>query len=181
MRKQRSQKREKINRELLGKIQLDTERWGVTITRVEIFNISPPGDIIRSMQMQIKAERDRRSDVLKSDGNRLASVIKSHGRAARLVLHAEGDRASDIKRAKGTAQAKIMLAEAQAKCLDYVSKVVEQYGVKAVEYLTAIQYLNSLRTLAVGQGPQKSKIVMFPSECVNSIEDIVRLNTRKNM
>ena len=170
--------REKINRELLSKIQIDTERWGVTITRVEIFNITPPYDILGSMQMQIKAERTRRSDVLKADGLRLASVIESHGKAARLVLHAEGDRASDIQKAKGSSQAKIMLAEAQATCLEHISKVTSEYGVKAVEYLTAIQYLNSLRSLMYSRG--NSKVVMFPSECASSIEQVIRLNSAKN-
>jgi len=170
--------REKINRELLSKIQIDTERWGVTITRVEIFNITPPYDIQESMQSQIKAERSRRSDVLKADGLRLASVIESHGKAAKLVLHAEGDRASDIQKAKGSAQAKIMLAEAQANCLEYISKVTSEYGVKAVEYLTAIQYLNSLRSLTYSRG--NSRVVMFPSECVNSIEELIRVNSGKN-
>jgi regulator of protease activity HflC (stomatin/prohibitin superfamily) len=167
--------REKINEELLSKIQLDSERWGVTITRVEIFNITPPPDVIRAMQLQIKAERTRRSDVLKADGNRLASVIQSHGKAAQLVLHAEGDRASDVLKAQGSATAQIMLADAQAKCLEHISKAVSVYGVKAVEYLTAIQYLNALRNLTVSRGGDK--VVMFPSECVNSIEELIRLNS----
>ena len=115
---------------------------------------------------------------MKADGLRLASVIESHGKAAKLVLHAEGDRASDIQKAKGRAQAKIMLAEAQANCLEYISKVTSEYGVKAVEYLTAIQYLNSLRSLTYSRG--NSRVVMFPSECVNSIEELIRVNSGKN-
>lgn len=57
--------REQINAQLLSKIQRDAERWGVSVTRVEIFNIDPPPDIKRAMMNQIQAERDRRSDVLR--------------------------------------------------------------------------------------------------------------------
>lgn len=168
--------REKINSELLAKIQLDTERWGVTITRVEIFNISPPSDITQSMQLQIKAERDRRSAVLKADGERLASIIQSHGRAAKLILEAEGERTSDVKLAHGSATSKLLIAQAQAECLNYISKVVSEHGVRAVDYLTAIQYLNSLRSVTMGK--KKNSVVLFPVECVGNIENIVKLNSR---
>lgn len=57
--------REEINAALLSRVQPDAERWGVTITRVEIFNILPPNDIKAAMEQQIKAERDRRSEVLR--------------------------------------------------------------------------------------------------------------------
>jgi len=64
--------RDEINAELLSKIAIDAERWGVTITRVEIFHIIPPADIKRAMEKQIRSERDRRSMVLTADGNREA-------------------------------------------------------------------------------------------------------------
>lgn len=168
--------REKINAELLSKIQLDTERWGVTITRIEIFNISPPNDITQSMQLQIKAERDRRSAVLQADGDRLAAIIQSHGRAAKLILEAEGDRTSAVKKAHGNATSKMLLAEAQAECLSDISDVVSKFGARAVDYLTAIQYLNALRTTTTSS--KKSNVVLFPVQCVSGIEDIVRLNLR---
>lgn len=57
--------REEINAALLSRVQPDCERWGVSIIRVEIFNILPPDDIKRAMEQQIKAERDRRSEVLR--------------------------------------------------------------------------------------------------------------------
>lgn len=76
--------REQINAELLSKVQRDAERWGVTITRVEIFNILPPHDIRSAMENQIKSERERRSTVLQADGERESAVIRSRGDAARV-------------------------------------------------------------------------------------------------
>lgn len=169
--------REKINAELLKMIQLDTERWGVTITRVEIFNISPPKDIIQSMQLQIKAERDRRSAVLKADGERLSSIIRSHGEAAKLVLHAEGKRTSDITQAHGDAKSKTLIADSQAECLKVVADAVGQYGVRAVDYLTAVQYLNALRMICYNK--KNNKVILVPVECVNGIDELARLNMPK--
>ena len=168
--------RERINAELLHKIQRDTERWGVSVTRVEIFNITPPGDILNAMQKQIKAERDRRSAVLKADGARLASIIESHGTAAKLILEAEGDRSSDVKRAHGDAKAKLLVAEAQAACLDVLRDAVAEYDIRAVDYLTAIQYLNALRCLTVNN--TKNNVVLFPTQCLNNIEEVVKMNLR---
>ena len=66
---------------------MDAERWGVTITRVEIQNILPPHDIKRVMESQIKSERTRRSEVLRADGDRIRDVITSRGNVAKVGLH----------------------------------------------------------------------------------------------
>lgn len=147
--------REAINEELLEKvytnylnyyqIHLDAERWGVTITRVEIQNILPPYDIKNVMEMQIKSERARRyshiswmkcrSEVLRADGDRIRDVITSRGNVARVaileenysqqVLNAEGFRASTIVRAEGEAAAKLMAAEAEKKSLEIIAQGLE--------------------------------------------------------
>lgn len=66
------------------KIHLDAERWGVTITRVEIQNILPPRDIKNVMEKQIKSERMRRAEVLRADGDRMRDVITSRGNVAKV-------------------------------------------------------------------------------------------------
>ena len=87
--------REAINEELLEKviaffshyfqIHLDAERWGVTVTRVEIQNIDPPSAIKDVMEKQIKSERSRRSEVLRADGDRMHDVIISRGNVATVI------------------------------------------------------------------------------------------------
>jgi regulator of protease activity HflC (stomatin/prohibitin superfamily) len=168
--------REEINSELLSKIQRDAERWGVTITRVEIFNILPPQDIKHAMENQIKSERERRSTVLQADGDRESAVIRSRGDAAKIVLQAEGARTSEILRAKGGAEAKVLIARADAECIQAIQNAVKDWGGSAVEYLTAVQYLNSLRNMTTHGKPDK--VVLLPSECATSIDKLIRANTR---
>merc|ERR1712224_138357 len=152
--------RDKINSDLLLAIRPDAERWGVTVTRVEIFNIDPPRDIRAAMEQQIRSERERRSVVLEADGNRLKVIIESEGRAAQMVLISEGVRTADILKAKGEAKAKMMMADAQATALSSLRSALKQAKdeTRAVDFLNAIQYLNSLKTI-----PSKlTTIVMVP-------------------
>lgn len=114
--------RETINQELLATVQRDSERWGVEITRVEIFNILPPNDIKDAMERQIKSERLRRSTVLVADGTRESSIIKSRGDAARILNDANGRRAAEIAAARGKAEAAKILGEALAQELQIIQR-----------------------------------------------------------
>lgn len=158
--------REQINAQLLSKIQRDAERWGVSVTRVEIFNIDPPPDIKRAMMNQIQAERDRRSDVLRADGERESAIIRSRGHAAKLVLSAEGDRASTLLRANGQAQAKVLLATCEAKAVECIRRAVHT-EVRAVDYLAAVEYINKLHLMASGSGT--SHVVLVPVDSVHAV------------
>lgn len=146
--------REQINHVLLNRIQPDVERWGVTVTRVEIFNIMPPKDILTAMEQQVTAERDRRSMVLRADGERKSAIINSRGRAAQIVFAAEGKRTSDLKRAEGEASAQLITAEAEAQSINFVKSAVEASGVRAVDYLAATQWLDELKRMTVKPGGQ---------------------------
>ena len=78
--------REYIDSEILKKIHLDTERWGVTITRVEILNTNPLKQLKTIMEKQIKSERKRRSEVLRADGDRIHNIILSRGHAIKVYF-----------------------------------------------------------------------------------------------
>lgn len=158
--------REAINGQLLSKIQRDAERWGVSVTRVEIFNIDPPPDIKRAMMNQIQAERDRRSDVLRADGERESAIIRSRGTAARLVLSAEGTRASLLLRARGDAQAKTLLATCEAEAVKHVRRAV-QNEVRGVDYLAAVEYINKLHLMSSGSG--NTEVVLLPVDSVQAV------------
>lgn len=165
--------RETLNSRLLMKIQPDCERWGVTITRVEIFNILPPGDIQSAMENQIKSERMRRSTVLKADGERESAVINSRGDAARMVLVAEGARAAVVLRAEGSAAARKISAEAEAASLSDIKAAVASSGVRAVDYMTAINYLEGLQSISSGSS---TRAVLLPSETMDSVAELIKLN-----
>jgi len=144
-------------------VQLDSERWGVQITRVEIFNILPPSDIAHAMERQIKAERTRRAKVLRADGQREAAVIKSRGTAARMLNEAEGERAAVIARAHGEAEAKVLVARAQATAVSHVRAAMTGGAYTAVDYLTSLSYLTTLGRLSTG-----GKAILLPRDVVST-------------
>ncbi len=149
-------------------MQLDSERWGVQITRVEIFNILPPADIADAMEQQIRAERSRRAQVLRADGQREAAVIMSRGTAAETLNEAEGERASAITRAKGAADAKVLEARAQAASIRHLRGALTEGGFKAVDYLSSISYLNTLGRISAG-----GEAVLLPWEAVSAADSIM--------
>jgi regulator of protease activity HflC (stomatin/prohibitin superfamily) len=151
-----------------SRVQLDSERWGVQITRVEIFNILPPRDIAQAMERQIKAERNRRAKVLHADGTRESAVIRSRGEAAQILNAAEAERTGTVARAKGTAEAKRVQARAQATAVRHIRGALGDSGYKAVDYLAAVTYLTTLGRVSSG-----GRAIMLPWTTVNMADEIM--------
>jgi regulator of protease activity HflC (stomatin/prohibitin superfamily) len=168
--------RDHINASLLTILRPDAERWGVSITRVEIFNINPPQTIKHAMENQIRAERERRSNVLVADGNRESTIVKSRGDAAHIVLLAEGQRAVDMVQATGKAKAKMLYAEAESKSVEYMQAACQSTGIRSVDYLIAIQYLNSIKSVT-NFNSDNSKVVLIPSNTIVGVHDVIAMNT----
>jgi regulator of protease activity HflC (stomatin/prohibitin superfamily) len=108
--------RDTINANLRSVLDEATNTWGVKVTRVEVQKIDPPADITEAMSRQMKAERDKRANILEAEGVKQAQI-----------LQAEGVRQSDILRAEGDAQAKVLRATADAKAIELVSTAAEQF------------------------------------------------------
>ncbi|CAE7447822.1 qmcA, partial [Symbiodinium sp. KB8] len=161
--------REQINAVLLSKVQRDAERWGVTITRVEIFNILPPADIGEAMQQQIRAERERRSAVLRADGQRESKAIESRGYAAKLVLQAEGEKSSAVLVAKGHAEAKKVIAQAEAQALALMREAVAPFNMRGVDYATAVEYLRTLAQLGSARDGGNTTVTLLPVDTVDGL------------
>jgi regulator of protease activity HflC (stomatin/prohibitin superfamily) len=129
-------KREEINHTLRTKLDEVTERWGVKITSVEIREIVPPRDIQEAMNRQMSAERNRRANITESEGTRQATINV-----------AEGDKQSNILRAEGERQSQILRAEGYANALQTIFSAARGIDEKTM----ALQYLEALKTLAVGE------------------------------
>lgn len=151
---------------------------------LQVFSIEPPYDILEAMAKQITAERERRSDVLRADGEREASIITSRGAAAKIVLEAEAVRASTVLRAKGAAEAKKVMAAAEAQCLADIRAAVAPHGARGTDYLTAVEYLTSLGRLTGGpstgdggagerSGGRASKAVLVPVDTMDVLGTVL--------
>jgi len=168
--------REMINTQLKESTTADAERWGVTITRVEIMNILPPADIKDAMEKQIKEERERRSKVLQADGERESAIIRSKGDAAQCILYAEGEKTARIQKAKGVAESKLLLATAEAESINSIQDAMKDSNIRATDYMIALQYLNSLNRLTISG--KTSKVVLVPSDTLDSIGDIMNTQSQ---
>mgnify|MGYP001120983408 CR=1 FL=1 len=125
--------RDLINANLRAVLDEATNTWGVKVTRVEVQKIDPPADITEAMSRQMKAERDKRANILEAEGVKQAQI-----------LQAEGVRQSEILRAEGDAQARITRATAEAKAIEMVSNAAEQFFKERAEVSKKLDVLNTV-------------------------------------
>jgi regulator of protease activity HflC (stomatin/prohibitin superfamily) len=140
--------REIINNKLRRVLDETTANWGVTVTRVELQNIEPPPEIKITMERQMRAERDRRAQVLEAEGKKQASILSAEGEREATILWAEGTKQKSILEAQGRAEAILDLTEAEARAVEKIKAVVGENN--ATKYLVAIKYLQSLEKIASG-------------------------------
>lgn len=160
--------RDKINAQLLHVVDAATESWGVKVTRIEIKDIAPPRDLIDSMARQMKAEREKRAQILESEGLRQAAILKAEGAMKAVVLEAEGRCEAAFK----DAEARERLAEAEAKATELVSNAIANGNVQAINYFVANNYVKALEALA---SAPNQKIIMMPLEASSVIGSLAGL------
>ena len=160
--------RDQINTKLLHVVDAATEAWGVKVTRIEIKDIAPPRDLIDSMARQMKAEREKRAQILESEGLRQAAILKAEGGKQAVVLEAEGRKEAAFR----DAEARERSAQAEAKATELVSNAIANGNVQAINYFVANNYVKALEALA---SAPNSKIIMMPLEASSVIGSLAGL------
>jgi len=148
--------RDSINSALRGVLDEATGKWGVRVNRVELKSIEPPQTVKTAMELQMKAERERRAVILTAEGEKQSQI-----------LTAEGARQAAILNAEGQAKAIVIKADAEAEAVQRVFDAVRTANLD--EKMLAYQYLEQLPVIANGTA---SKIWLLPSELSGAIEKI---------
>ena len=153
------EERSSINHAVISELERATSPWGVKVLRYEIKNITPPRDVIAAMEKQMRAEREKRAQILASEGERDSAVNHAEGEKQQVIKKSEAYKEQQINEAAGQAAAIIARAEATATGIRKVAEAIQQAGgTEAVQLRVAEQYIEAFSGLA-----QKSNTMIIPS------------------
>ena len=172
--------RETINRRLRGELDAATGKWGIRISRVELKAIDPPPSIQQSMEMQMKADREKRamiltaegqreSDIKTAEGEKQARILSAEGEKHASILKAEADRQASILQAEGDRAARYLNAQGEARAIQKINAAIKSSQV--TPEVLAYQYLEKLPQMAEGEA---STMWMIPSQLGDTLEQFAK-------
>jgi regulator of protease activity HflC (stomatin/prohibitin superfamily) len=150
--------RDQINKRMREVIEEAAVSWGVDVTRVELQSIEPPRDIQQAMELQMRAERERRAAVTNAEAGKRAAILEAEGLRESQIQKAEGEKEASVLRAQGLAQARLAMAEAESESLRRIAAALPDG--QAAMYLLGLKYLEALPKLTEGKG----STIFLPTE-----------------
>lgn len=155
--------RESLNAQIVEAINEAASDWGIKCMRYEIRDIKPPANILRSMETQVAAERQKRAAILESEGQMLSMINVAEGRKKEVVLNSEAIMTEQINKAKGEAESVQLVAEATAESISTIANAIAaKGGENAVAMRIAEKYIEAFKSLA-----QTSNTMLIPAETGN--------------
>ena len=157
--------RETINTKMRATLDEATDPWGIKVNRVELKNIIPPAAIQDAMEKQMKAERERREQILIAEGEKKSAILRAEGHKESVILEAEAEKQSAILRAEAKKEATIREAEGQAEAILAIQKANADGIVLLNESApsNAVIQLKSLEAFGKAADGKATKIII-PSE-----------------
>lgn len=155
--------RDTINNKLRIILDDATNKWGVKVNRVELQDINPPQDIKEAMEKQMRAERNRRAQIIEAEGTKKATILQAEGQKEAAINEAEGHKQAKILYAEGEATARIKVAEAEAQAIQKIAEAVVETKADPAQYLIAIKYIDTLEQI-LREGGAGQKTVFMPYE-----------------
>ena len=143
-----------INGEMRAILDEATDPWGIKVNRVELKNILPPTDIQNSMEKQMKAERERRQNILQAEGTKQSAILVAEGEKEAAVLRADAEKQAAILRAEGEAQAILAVQQALADSLKMLNEAAPK------DQVIRLKALETMEKVADG----KATKIIIPSE-----------------
>jgi len=157
------EERDSINAAVVQALDEAALNWGVKVLRYEIKDLTPPAEILRSMQAQITAEREKRAVIATSEGRRQEQINVAMGAREAAIAQSEGEKQAEINNAQGQAAAILAIAEANAKAIRQVAEAIESPGgLQAVNLKVAEQYVAAFGNLAI-----KANTMILPTNAAD--------------
>lgn len=158
------EEREYLNTQIVQTINEAATTWGIQCMRYEIRDIKPPASVLKAMELQVAAERQKRASVLESEGKQQSEINLAQAEKQQLVLSSEGHMTDQINKAKGQAEAILLVAQATASGIELVANSIQKAGGKeAVSLRVAEQYVDAFGKLA-----KESNTLIIPANANDS-------------